>query len=245
MLDGLSIFSPVGFKATEDSAFQGEGDIFSPLQISNLLVWHDSRTGVQVSGSDVTQWDDLSGNGNHAVDDNNPATPPQYVSSHANFNGNPAIDMTGGINDRLEYSALSAGVGDHTFVFVIDPVATFANQALFDTQTGRLRLSQEDSLGNVEYFDGSTHAIAAPTVDPQILIFRLGSGTGQVYRGSTLLGSDTYTQKAIGGSTGLGGRPSGLGASIGFGGYMAAFLLYTKRISDAEMADIVEYYNYV
>jgi len=223
------------------------GSTFSPLSVPDLFIWHDSRQGVQLSGSNVTQWNDLSGNGYHAVDDNNAATPPTYVSSHANFNGLPAIDMTGGLNNRLEYLSIDSGdPSDWTFIFVIDAVATFANQYLFDTQSGRMVMAQEDNTGATGYFDGAAFQVqAASATGPQILVFRLESPTGQVYRDGTLLGSDTYTQRSIDNATGLGGRPLGLGGSIGFGGYMGAVMVYKRAITDTEMDNIIGYYNYV
>jgi len=40
---------------------------FLPSNISNLEAWYESDQGITLNGSDVSQWDDLSGNANHLV----------------------------------------------------------------------------------------------------------------------------------------------------------------------------------
>ena len=38
---------------------------YLPSQEPNLIQWNRKNTGITVTGSGISQWDDVSGNGNH------------------------------------------------------------------------------------------------------------------------------------------------------------------------------------
>lgn len=63
---------------------------FTPLELPNLISWYDGRQGITLNGSNVSQWDDLSGNGNHFT---------QSLASRQ-----PAYDAT---NQLLTFSGLN------------------------------------------------------------------------------------------------------------------------------------------
>lgn len=64
---------------------------FTPLSIAGLQLWLDAGQGITLNGSNVSQWNDLSGNGNHAVQ-LNAGYQPAYVTNQ--LNGKPIIRFT-------------------------------------------------------------------------------------------------------------------------------------------------------
>ena len=64
----------------QGGAAKMQGGSFSPLGISNLIAWYDAGLGITLNGSDVSQWDDLSGNSNNAVQAT-ASNQPLFVSS--------------------------------------------------------------------------------------------------------------------------------------------------------------------
>lgn len=66
--------------------------VLQPEEIANLKGWWKSNVGVTLSGSDVTQWDDQSGQGNHFTAP--VGQEPQFIAS--DINGLPSIDFQGG-----------------------------------------------------------------------------------------------------------------------------------------------------
>lgn len=72
---------------------------FSPSQISGLVMWQRSDQGAAVS-----QWNDLSGNGNHLVQATG-AAQPVINASNSQYNGFPSVDFASG--DYLQKTGLS------------------------------------------------------------------------------------------------------------------------------------------
>ena len=72
--------------------YTGDDAVKTPNDIPNCCLWLDAddATSVVTSGSDVTQWSDKSGNGNHATAYSTDY--PQYSSSYT-VNGRRAINF--------------------------------------------------------------------------------------------------------------------------------------------------------
>jgi hypothetical protein len=101
----------------------------TPNQISNLKGWWKSDVGVSVSGTDVTQWDDQSGQGNHFI---SPAgQEPQYIASF--INGLPAIDFLGG-QAMATASFNWAPVEKYTYFIVFKGGSITSHAHLFGTK---------------------------------------------------------------------------------------------------------------
>lgn len=86
-----------------------------PMAIGDLLMWTDSIEISGVSDTDpLPQWDDLSGNDNHAKE---AANPPTYRTGIVN--GYPVVRFDG-VNDRLitDGNVLSGNDADFTIYFV-------------------------------------------------------------------------------------------------------------------------------
>ena len=80
---------------------------FDPKSIANLSVWYDASdaTTITLNGSNVSQWNDKSGNGYHASQSTS-ANQPAYVTNDRN--GRPVVSFDG-VNDSLVTSSFSNG----------------------------------------------------------------------------------------------------------------------------------------
>lgn len=78
-----------GYEWTDGGAVVGP---FAPQDDASCICWFDTETGVVLSGSDVTQWTDQSGNGCHATVPGG-ATAPTYTASNATYNNKGSIDF--------------------------------------------------------------------------------------------------------------------------------------------------------
>lgn len=88
---------------------------FSPIQLSGLIAWYKADEGVTLNGSNVSQQDDLSGNGNHRSQVV-AASQPLLVSNV--LNGKPSIQYDG-VDDHLICNAnLIGNSGDKTIISV-------------------------------------------------------------------------------------------------------------------------------
>jgi hypothetical protein len=67
---------------------------FAPTDISGLEAWYKSGVGVTLNGSDVSQWDDQSGNARHLTQ-GTAANQPLYNATDANWNGLASITFNG------------------------------------------------------------------------------------------------------------------------------------------------------
>jgi len=60
---------------------------FSPPSLANLELWTKFNSGITVTGSGVSQWDDVSGNGNHLKQDTDTNRPSKEVDGSILFDG--------------------------------------------------------------------------------------------------------------------------------------------------------------
>lgn len=221
---------------------------FTPMSISGLQIWHRSDN-VELSGSNVTQWTDLSGNGRHAVPINS-STNPTYTASDASFNNKPSITFGASAQMRLEYSSISISSTAWTFIFVCKPTSNSGTDSLFDSQSGRLSCySIHPTTSSYAYFDGAVQGVGGTvSTTTKILEFSLNSvsNIGELFVNGASTGvTDTYASKNIGGATGLGGRPNALGGSNVFDGKMAEVLVYNKILTPSERALLIGYFQYL
>lgn len=82
-----------------------EGRQFLPTSLSGCRLWLRADRGVTESSGDVTQWADLSGSGNHAVQ-TNAGTFPAY-SATLGPGGRPCVILDG-VNDYLIVDSLAS-----------------------------------------------------------------------------------------------------------------------------------------
>ena len=162
-----------------------------PTDVNGLVLWHKNNTGV-----DISQWDDSSGNNNHAVagDTDNQASL---------FEGGLHFD---GVDDFYEYSTqLNIGASESytlaivyhlddndvkNVVFSKDANSTFFE--FFDEDTVRINYN-----GNVVNLNGGTHTAGSDRI---LVVTRSGSTGGHrlFENGSdTLVTAGTQTGVAL------------------------------------------------
>ena len=148
---------------------------FDPSSLSNLLWWHDGTLSAKTtSGSNYTQWNDLSGNARHWAQANTALAP----NTGRTINGIIALDF-----DGTEYMVMATGAGitttAHIFtVCVIDTVA--ANDYLYEAGASGASgwwIRQSSSAGRYIL-----------RVAPDAVLFNsLDSGTGNVFTAGVAL----------------------------------------------------------
>jgi Chitobiase/beta-hexosaminidase C-terminal domain/Concanavalin A-like lectin/glucanases superfamily len=94
---------------------------------TNLAVWLRSDAGVLTSGSNVTQWSDMSGNAMNATQSSSPSQPTLATGA---INGLPAITFSGSQNLQFASGFSNFGAGADIFV-VTKPTATSTSGDLF------------------------------------------------------------------------------------------------------------------
>jgi len=129
-----------------------------PDDFANLAMWFDASDAANyaLDGSEVTQWNDLSGNGRHAVPSNVSTRPEINLNA---INGMPGIDFLAAAADRLVVSSPPAFDDDTGF--------TFAAVFLADTRrnTEPSRLWQQQALSSGRFNIGAS--ACGPTSDPK------------------------------------------------------------------------------
>ena len=103
---------------------------FNQVFGSDLIQWQDATdvSSVILNGPDVSQWNDLSGNGNHLVQVT-AADQPFYDSV------NSEIDLDG-VSEFLRTSAFSSTLIQPNDIFIVATVRADANEYIFDGITG-------------------------------------------------------------------------------------------------------------
>lgn len=168
-----------------------------------LDMWAES--GVTEAGTGVSSW--VSGVGAHNFTQATDSKRPTYEA--AGLGGKPSVLWVAANLDALILaSGPTSATNNHALIVAINPVSTGTLRALMDIVTGRLLFEMgavSPASANLSYYDGISRPIALATTGAQILTWVLTSGVGgEIFRGSTSLGTSTYTNKAIGGAIGLG-----------------------------------------
>lgn len=87
---------------------------FNPMSLGNLSLWLDANYGVTLNGSNVSQWDDRSGNGNNFIQAS-ASNQPLFVSN--GINTSLPIITFDGVNDVMSL-AIGLTVSNITFYIV-------------------------------------------------------------------------------------------------------------------------------
>lgn len=210
------------------------------LESTNPVYQSSGGSASESDGDVVGEWQDISGNAKHATIGTTTNKPTYRLNV---FNGLPAIEFDG-TNDSLSIS-LSSTNGSYTIYTVIEPTATASARYFYDAATGRLVLALRSGADGttVAYFDGvNWRGGYVPTVNKQILTWRLNSatGTGQTYRDGALLGSAIYSTVNIGGTQRIGSFNGGATTNP-IQAKVAAILMYNGAHSDADRLAVHQY----
>lgn len=164
--------------------------------VANLIALYDAR-----SGFTPAQWNDLSGNGNHAVQASGalqPALNPTWA------NGQPAVaDDGSGMYMRCAAFAGGDIAQPHTILIVGAPNSAGGTQAVIDGVGGAKR-SLIYAVGNqVDFYAGANVGTSEPwgVSNVKCLAVVFDGATSKLYRGTTLVTTDDAGTHVMSGVT--------------------------------------------
>jgi hypothetical protein len=224
---------------------------FLPTNLTNLAAWYDASntSSISVSGSDVTQWNDLSGNNRHATQGTSTNRPK---SGTRTMNGKNVIDFDG-VNDLLINDSLSTPfIGEDvpfTFFAVLrsDSSSGGSPFALTSTSIGGPYLWPyadvfliRDNGGG----DGTTFTITGSNALSDLSVTYRSSGlnfTGWVNQ--TLVRTQSYNAGFLSLNAGtIGGfRYAFTSGDFFFDGAIAELIFYSRELSLQEVASVQDY----
>lgn len=191
------------------------GRLFSPADIATLHSWFDASVPSSITGSPVSQWSDLSGNGNHITQASGSQKPTTGVHT---MNGRNVLTFSQAANTLLARGSVT----------IAQPLTVFAVAKL---TTG---LANTQILGNLTNPEATLFAFDSG-----------GGGKWSLYAGSVQQGSIATTLNAVQVSAVFNGASSGLwvdGATSTLGGSPGAAGRTDLEIGDANSweGDIAE-----
>lgn len=180
------------------------GRRWTPLELSGLVAWYDASvtTSVTTATGGVSQWDDLSGNGNHAT---------QTTSGNRPDSVTDGIDFVKANGDFLT-TAISASSSSRCLLAVVSPDnATHFGPILSTTSNGGLDLQLPYGQANSAGIQRSNQAVLLSTT---ALSYTAGANliAGFNVDGTSLLVSANGTEVT---GTATPGLTAGLTATLG------------------------------
>ena len=164
---------------------------FNPKSISGLAAWYDASNAASITlnGSTVSQWSDLSGNGQHQVQ-GSASLQPNYSATNAN--GKPALTTTG--TQWMQASAFASSSA--ATIFLVWKIASAA---------GTPYIFQRGTVNDVHSFlmnPGTNQIQARRGSSNQGTATVSGLGTADIWRVGTLVFSTTLSRIYNGNSVG-------------------------------------------
>lgn len=91
--------------------------IQTPLDIANIAIWLDASNGITEAGSGISQWSDLSGQGNHTVQATDANRPQRAYVTGSDGKSVPSVKYS--VNGHYLESLTGSGQTDHTMFAVV------------------------------------------------------------------------------------------------------------------------------
>lgn len=217
---------------------------FSPRSISGLAAWYDASnaSSITLNGSTVSQWNDLSGNGQHQVQ-GTASLQPTYSATNAN--GKPALTTTG--TQWMQASAFASSSA--ATVFLVWKISS-ASGTPFIWQRGAVNdvhsFLMNPGINQIQARRGSSNQGTATvsnlgTTD----IWRVGTlvfstTLSRIYNGSSIGTDNTATVAAPVGNKVLTLFALDSATRAGSPG-IAEFLYYSRQLDDAQQASVRTY----
>lgn len=205
----------------------GVAPVFSPLDISNLKAWYKADAGVTLNGSTVSQWDDMSGSGNHAIQ----AT----AINQPTYTGGASPYLTwDGVNDKLRLNAVLSCPNITYFI-------------VFNRNADTTQYILSAGPSNINYAFSSTAAYLGYNNTPCTLVTderTLIGGRGQTDLAEFYKNGVNYAD-IINGDEGfnifqeIGSTTAGYPANCD----IYEILIYTSILSDTEVNEVNAYLN--
>jgi hypothetical protein len=220
------------------------------VTFNGLQVWLKSDLGVVTSGSNVSNWLDVSGNGNNAAQATGANQP--VLTTNA-INSLPAVTFDGS-NDNLAFSSpgsnFNAFASGATVFAVLNP-ATSGPHYVLDLANGatsdNLTVSNNGTTSTFSVYRGSTGSTLNATTSLTLGQFQLletlqsGSSTGNIFVNSTQKASGTLSNPNNINRT-MNHVGSNYNASANFyQGGLAELLVYNRPLTGAEQAGVTGY----
>lgn len=215
---------------------------------TNMAVWLKSDFGVRTSGSNVTDWTDMSGSGNTASQSNNAKRPTLVTNA---VNSLPALAFDGATQFLQSPAGLADFTAGATAFIVTKPTSIVNNARFFDFGNGstsnNLYFSETTANGtNLYSYNGSSasHVTSASgvTAGQYQILEALHDGTGAAF---------LYTNGVLGGQgllnniTNISRSGNFFGTdfakSLFFSGQMAEVIIYKSAITPAQRATVESY----
>ena len=228
---------------------------FNPVDIVGCVLWLDASDGSTItisSGTSVSQWNDKSGNVDHATQAS-ASLQPTYANSAVTFNGSsqyltlstPSTLPNGGTPTGTYFfvSKLTTGSAVQAlFMYGPTTLATGANPQFYYNSSNQLAI---DTFGA----GGTTDAtnVLNTTIVFSSTIYNTGTtGTVTGWRNSNLFGPTTYTTASITSQKGfIGVTQIGVGTSgtlqYYFTGNIYEIIVYNSVLTNAQRQQVEAY----
>lgn len=214
---------------------------WTPEELTNLAAWFRADD-VNTSGTDVTQWNDKSGNALHL---NTPsANNPQLNSSNSSFGSQATIDFTASNNNSIERTTGTFMANGYNIFVLLNSNAGLATRSVLETQTfldGLLYVAQATFFPSV---NSSSILATSTNVGSNVFLF-------DVWWNNT--GTEVTVDGTIDATGDAGGDPSAAGLVVGAAGNntlplegsIAEIIITSAHIDDTsdDYANLMTYFN--
>ena len=226
------------------------------LPTDGLSLWLKVDAGVELSGSNVSQWADQSGSGADA-EQSVAASQPTLVENA--INGLPAVDFDG-TDDFITFTLPINGLTGMT-IFLVSaatqdvepPWPHCQNAAIFWNESGSWGTVHVTPLQRavwIRFGTGQTQTLPvkfdfpAPKADEFTIATAMMDGVmDYVYVDGELVLENTKPKGELGSNRDVGNLGRGYNDDTYFPGMIAEVLVYTRTLSDAERQEVEAYLN--
>lgn len=207
---------------------------WTPAQLTTAL-WLDASDSstITLNGSNVSQWNDKSGNSRHYAQ-GVAANQPAYSATA--YNSKPGITFDGS-TDVLARSTTGTSATTLTAAFVVSPTnTTYGFYYLLDFETGRIIFATDAGVSDMQPAMFINGAYAGPTgsavTAQSILVYRTESTTGGIWRdGTRIYTLGTGASVAINGNSAVGARHTTFASP--YQGIITEIVVCPSSLSDA------------
>lgn len=206
---------------------------FVPTDMAGCQLWLDAGQGITLNGSNVSQWADMSGNNNHAVQ-NTASAQPQILTNE--LNGMSSVYFSG--TKYMLFSGINA-YGNISIFTVNKALDSGGNNG---TVLGTLTdYDYRHWLGASSFSYQFGSSVTSVSLSSYNLIESIDNGTNiKIYKNGNIVNtisnidSNIYIQQ-------LGALTGGNGYALK--GNICELILYTNTLSDIERQQVENYLN--
>ncbi len=136
---------------------------FTPTDVTGLQAWYDASVASSITGSPVSQWNDLSGNARHLT-----AALLARPATGGTLNGKNVLTFDGSANILQAVGLTTPAVNTGTWIIAFKPTATTAYERVFSLSTAQdtdfnnaariaAIIRYGDTLAYVSFYNGDTY----------------------------------------------------------------------------------------